>query len=192
MYNEAEESKNKRARRFLKDKAMSLPTKKAVFLLVSLVLAFLAIYLFYFKAREEIKSTTPTTITFQTVDRGSFSNVAIKETELIVIREEGKWQVFWKAHKGSDPQTSVPRADFSKEMVVGVFSKGASSGYEVVIYKVDWKTDKILVLANIKTPGDNCSVTKVNSQPFHLVKMPKTSLPVEVNTTEVKGQPCSA
>jgi hypothetical protein len=110
-----------------------------------------------------------TSVAFTTVHRGSDSQV--ENAKNVTVRTAADWRALWKEHSFSLP---LPKVDFSKEMVVGVFlGMRPTGGHSVTITAVDLKGDELVVTYREETPAANAMVTQALTSPVHLVRLPQ-------------------
>jgi len=103
---------------------------------------------------------------------GSHSNVT-KEAYQIITSKEALQEVYAIINKTRRPGYSIPKIDFSKETVIGLFmGSKTSGGYAISIDHIDFKPDETLV--NIVKKKPSCMATSVMTQPFYIAKIPKT------------------
>ena len=114
------------------------------------------------------------TITFTNVAGGAASQ--IDEPRRVVIRTEAEFQALWKSHSTAP----VPKVDFTKSIVVGVFmGMRPTAGYTVGISTVR-RTPKGAVVEFIEgAPEKDRMVAQMLTSPFHLVAIPRDIESVE-------------
>ena len=123
-------------------------------------------------------------IPFTTLEKGTYSGII--ELSFVVIRNKDEWNNFWDRHVSNIiPKPDVPEIDFSKEMVIGVFTgQKSSGGYTVEIVNI-LKDERIIkVFYKEKAPLPEEIVTTVFTQPYHFIKMPKEGLLALINLTQ--------
>ncbi|MFH1777864.1 MAG: protease complex subunit PrcB family protein [Candidatus Omnitrophota bacterium] len=107
------------------------------------------------------------------------------QQEMFVITTKEEWSAVWK--KVHSLQLSIPvlpEIDFDKEMVIAVFmGEKSSGGYIIEVTKII-KTDKEVVVEIMeKTPAPGTMKTMALTQPYHLVVIEKSNLPVVFQQT---------
>jgi hypothetical protein len=119
------------------------------------------------------------TIAFTNVAQGSSSQV--DEPRKVIVRSAEEFQALWKTHSTAP----LPKVDFSKSIVVGVFlGMRPTAGYTVGIQAVR-RTEGGAVVEYIEgVPDKSRMVAQVLTSPFHLV-----SIPSDVKTVEFKQLP---
>lgn len=135
-------------------------------------------------ARNEklIALPTPTpekTISVTVIHSGSNSGYGKAREE--IIKTLGEWQALWgDVTYAILPSSPVPEIDFKKEMVLGVFMGNRNTGgYNTEIKKIIESEGIYQVYVQETSPGKNCITTQSLTQPFQIVKIPKTDLKIE-------------
>lgn len=116
-------------------------------------------------------------VSFSTVARGGVSRV--KQPLDAVVRTREEWAALWARHVG--PAAAAPTVDFSAEMVVAVFAgERPTTGFDLEITRV-LSTDRGLQVAyRERTPPPGALVRPVLTAPFHVIRLPRSELPVHV------------
>lgn len=113
-------------------------------------------------------------IAFTDVARGTASQ--IDESRKVIVRTPDEWQAVWKEHASSQ----LPAVDFSKTMVVGVFSgTKPTAGYSVQISAVRRDGSKAVVEYAEQSPAPGAIVAQILTSPFHMVSIPRDVQDVE-------------
>ena len=115
-------------------------------------------------------------VTFSTIDKGAVSGISTRER--LTIKEETTWISVWSKHaQSSKSPRVVPHVDFERDMVLAVF-QGDKSGYNDMVHieKVRLFKDKMVVLLGHQNLGAEHAKSTLRS--YHIVSLPKTSLPV--------------
>jgi hypothetical protein len=119
-------------------------------------------------------------VAFTTVHRGSDSQV--EDAKNATVRTVTEWRALWKEHSFSLP---LPKVDFTKEMVVGVFlGMRPTGGHSVTITAIELvsvarsapgaaKNDELVVTYRVEAPAPNTMVTQALTSPVHLVRLPQ-------------------
>jgi hypothetical protein len=128
--------------------------------------------------------TVATAVVLQTL---AFTNVAqgtssqIDEPRKVIIRSAEEFQALWKTHSTAP----LPKVDFSKSIVVGVFlGMRPTAGYSVAIQAVGRTEGGAIVEYREGLPDKSKMVAQMLTSPFHLV-----SIPSDVKTVEFKQLP---
>lgn len=108
-------------------------------------------------------------------------NCGYYEPSRVVIYTEDQWKEIWeKVHALRLPRPQLPKIDFEKKMVVAVFMGNRSSGgYEIEIIKISKTEKEIVVEVKEKEPPPESLQTMVLTQPYHIVVIKKSLLPVK-------------
>jgi PrcB C-terminal len=105
----------------------------------------------------------------RTIDQGSQSG--IDEPRTVVVRSADEWSRLWRAHAADKP---APAVDFTKEMVVGVFTGSRpTAGYSVQIVGTREQSEGLLVDYREGSPAPDMMTAQVITSPYHLVAVPK-------------------
>mmetsp|Transcript_7510 Transcript_7510/g.9626 ORF Transcript_7510/g.9626 Transcript_7510/m.9626 type:complete len:129 (+) Transcript_7510:155-541(+) len=115
------------------------------------------------------------TITFSTVAKGH--NSGIKNSANEIIQSGSDFNELWRRHTSIFyPPPDVPPVDFLTETVLAVFRGTKSSGgYGVEVKGVEDTGDEIVVSCETTDPSPYDMVTMALTQPFHIVRTPKTT-----------------
>ncbi len=101
---------------------------------------------------------------FTSIDRGQ--NSAIEESREVVIRSAKEWTTFWK-QVGTD--RALPKVDFARSMVVGVFlGTRPTGGYTVEITNVQVEGQDLVVSYQERKPGADELAAQVITSPYDL------------------------
>ena len=117
-------------------------------------------------------------VPFTPVDSGVLSGIT--RPAQLVVRDEATWKELWQEHASvSFPAPALPQIDFAREMVIAVFAgERFTMGYTVVITQIKQFNDGLQIHYTINVPGPNCFVEQTLSQPFAIVKIPRSDKPV--------------
>lgn len=123
-------------------------------------------------------------VPFETVDQGDHSG--IRGERRVVVRDGAAWAALWAEHgAGRTPPPELPEVDFSREMVVGFFwGEKPTAGYRVEISEVLAEAGRLVVRVEVGSPPPGAPVVQVLTQPHHLVRLPRSELPVEFLVVE--------
>jgi hypothetical protein len=108
--------------------------------------------------------------------KGSSSISGIKEQRFVIVKDAATWETLWAEHTKNKPAPSI---HFEQDMVLGVFlGTRGNSCFSVTIESVEQIAKKHLVVKyREEKSGPVCS--QVEIQPFHLISLRSTTLPVE-------------
>jgi hypothetical protein len=127
----------------------------------------------------DISSAAVVQVPFMTLDKGSRSG--IRERKRVVVKTEREWEKLKRSHQASGSRTQIPSVDFEQEMVAAVFAgEKRTGGYGIEITKIeeDAQDRRLTVFFRENRPPPNAMLTQALTQPFHVVKLKKTTLKV--------------
>lgn len=116
---------------------------------------------------------------FETI--GAEVRTNIRDQRNVVIRDESAWAALWNEHAG--PGVAVPKVDFDKQMVIGVFrGPKPSTCHNGGVAGVGFRDGKLVVgiVDYVPAPGIMCGAAIV--YPAHLVTVARSDAPVEFVT----------
>lgn len=122
--------------------------------------------------------------------KGDVSGITGKRLQ--VIRDINTFTDLWVDHAaGFAPQPAQPVVAFGTDMVVAAFmGERETDGYAVTIEDIRENNEFIVVEIELETPGDNCAVTQVLTQPHHVIVLPDSDLPVQFSESTVEAEAC--
>ncbi len=111
--------------------------------------------------------------------RGTYCGVT--EPQRRVITDGPAWQKLWQqVHDGQSPMPMTPNIDFGKYAAVVVFmGEQRSGGYDIEITAILEMPDKRQIVVRESRPKSGGMVTMALTQPYHIVIVNKSSLPIE-------------
>lgn len=75
--------------------------------------------------------------------------------------------------------TAIPLVDFTKHEVIAVFDGSHSTGgYAVTVSRIVDADGQRTVYLSREEPGETCSISQGTSNPFQIVRVEKTTLPI--------------
>jgi hypothetical protein len=102
----------------------------------------------------------------------------VTEPRNVVVRDEAAWATLWAEHAGKD--VALPKIDFSKQMVIGVFRGAQPDGCRsTAIGSVEFKEGKLNVVHEDTVPGPGIVCTMAIVYPAALVVVSRSEAPVE-------------
>jgi len=121
---------------------------------------------------------TGETITIQQEWKGY--HCGYTEPSTLVIQTEDGWKEVWqRVHRLRLPRPELPQIDFQKEMIIAVFmGKRSSGGYDIEIVRITETREEILVDVKEKEPPPGSLRTMALTQPYHIVVIRRSPLPV--------------
>ena len=119
---------------------------------------------------------------FETIDIGVQSGVAGGELKITQIETQAEWENFWSRHQGNViPPPPAPSVDFSREMVIAAVDQTEpSGGYRFEITGIEEIEGGLAVRVSKMIPGPDCIVTTALTQPFHIVRMARTTVSLNI------------
>ncbi len=117
-------------------------------------------------------------VPFTTIDSGSNSGVNVRH--LVAIKDQAEWMALWRRHASNlQPPPTPPNVDFNSEMVVAVFSgERKSGGYGIQVDSIKLAGNKLVVIVSETSPGPGDITMMMITQPYHIVRLGKSTLPV--------------
>jgi PrcB C-terminal len=125
----------------------------------------------------------PAQVTFTTIAEGQQSNV--EDAREVVVRSAAEWKTLWQQHAPDQP---MPKVDFAKSMVIGVFLGSRSTGgYRATISAVDRDGAGLVVTWREERPGPDAIVSQMLTFPYHVVRVDRSSGPVKFRRATASG-----
>jgi hypothetical protein len=123
---------------------------------------------------------------FETIDSGAQSGIGGEEPSLFVLRTEDDWRDFWALHQSHTlPSPEAPDVDFEREMVIAAVDGGQpSGGYRLEIDTIGRADAALVVDVTRRVPGQGCVTTAALTQPYHIVRVARSDLGVEIAVTD--------
>lgn len=116
-------------------------------------------------------------IAFITIARGGESGV--RQPLQMVIRSEDAWQKLWQKHtSGLIRSTPSPVVDFSRDIVIGIFAGITDRYVEISVLQIAHRDGEVVVRVLIRRTVPGPSGGEGAGAPFHIVRLPRSSLPV--------------
>lgn len=133
--------------------------------------------------------------TFTLIERGcnsgysQFGGVPINEVTLFKITSQEDLNAFWALHKSAyNPQPPTPQVDFNNRMILALLCPVyATGGYNISVDEIYELEDQLIIAATVATPGQGCVLTMTTTQPFIIVEVNSSPLPVKLNHTTIKA-----
>lgn len=136
----------------------------------------------------ELENKLVKSLEFTTIEKGFFSGFTKRKNWVIKTQEQ--WLKLWNMHTSTRiPHPPSPVIDFTKNMVLAVFiGQKPTGGFSVEIIRVEKKEDTIVVFFRETKPSPDAEVTAVLTQPYHIIKIKKTDLPVVFKNLEEENK----
>ena len=109
----------------------------------------------------------------RTIAKGDQSH--IDAARQVLVRTPAEWAALWQQHAPDHP---LPRVDFTREMVVGVFmGSRPNAGFSTAIVSTTaTPSGTLLVRYTEKIPAPGSITAQILTFPFHLVAIPKADV----------------
>ncbi len=109
------------------------------------------------------------------------------ERKQYVINAGENWNELWLEFTSNiTPTPFFPPPDFDSYTVIAFFAgTKPTGGYEVEITEVLEASDKIYIKLTETSPGIECVVFEAITEPYHIIKIPKTDKEIEFILNEV-------
>jgi hypothetical protein len=112
------------------------------------------------------------TVVFTTIEHNEGGRHG--QPEQVVIRDAESWEALHKSMYAHTEAAPLPKVDFSKNMVVGIFlGSKKTGGYDVKITRIQENETALEVLYTESTPKGLAA--QVTSYPYHLVSVKSTN-----------------
>lgn len=129
-----------------------------------------------------------TLVTIEAQWQGFFSEAT--EPQEWVIADPETWAAVWHQTNPGIPPSPVPAIDFSRSMVIGAaLGQRMTGGYEVRITEIVEQAGELVVRVEQVAPPPDAMTIAALTQPFHLVQIPRSTLPVRFAWNEPPTQP---
>lgn len=123
---------------------------------------------------------------FETIEMGDQSAIGGGQPQLFAIRRESEWEQFWpRLQANLTPTPELPAVDFSREIVIAAVDRTEpSGGYRFEITAIEEAGGALEVHVSKGVPGQDCAVTAVITQPYHIVRLARSDLPPRLVLSE--------
>lgn len=141
-----------------------LPKKTLIFILI---LALVGSIYFLFFSGDSFRGEPVEFIIFNEGDFGGYEGKGN-----FVIRNTEEWQGAWeKLHSNIVPQPKPPIIDFSKNVMIVIFSgEKPTGGYSVSVSSIKESSNSLFVFIKESRPGQNCQVTQAITKPYTIIQ----------------------
>lgn len=114
------------------------------------------------------------TITFETLAEDFYGGMT--DSKFIVIKEETTLNEIYKLiNKSKSPGIKIPIINFEKETVLVLFlGEKSSGGHSISVEQILDENEKVTVKYKVTLPKLGEMVTTVMTQPYCIIKIPKT------------------
>jgi hypothetical protein len=108
----------------------------------------------------------------RTIEKGDQSN--IESAKQVLVRTEAELRQLWQQHA---PDRPMPKVDFSREMVVGVFmGSRPNAGFSTAIVSATAANGALMVRYSENKPVAGSVSAQILTFPYHLVAIPKADV----------------
>lgn len=109
------------------------------------------------------------------LDRGG--QTFVDDRRQVVARTQEEWSALWKQHA---PDRPMPRVDFAKEMVIGVFmGSRPTAGFSVRIVSAAEDRGEFVVRYLEQRPAADRMTAQVITSPYHIIAVPRSAAPAK-------------
>ena len=114
-------------------------------------------------------------VKFEEVCKGNYCGITDRKNQVIKTQED--WNKLWeKTYSIQTPKPKLPKIDFNKEMIIGIYSgEHNSGGYDVEITEIKKHKGEINVSFFYVAPGPTCEVTSALTQPYCFIRLKKSN-----------------
>ena len=124
-----------------------------------------------------------TALDFETIEKGYYHQY-YNTTQEVVIDDISTYGILYNMMKCGYYACGIvvipPEVDFSNSTVIAVFmGEKPTGGHDIEITNITDEGDKVVVNVKRISPDENCVVTQVLTQPYHIVKTSKITKNVE-------------
>ena len=124
------------------------------------------------------------TVPFDVLDAGTHAVGVEARKNYAAYSKEGLEKI-WKIAYGTDAPP-LPKVDFSKEYVIGVFAGQKSTGGNSATITTVTEAENMRTVAVMLTkPGEDCMVTQSLTNPYQIVAVPFSDATLTHSDTEV-------
>jgi len=108
----------------------------------------------------------------RTIEKGEQSN--IENPKQVLVRTEAELRQLWQEHGAARP---LPKVDFSREMVVGVFmGSRPNAGFSTAVTLTTTGNGALIVKYTETAPPPDAITAQILTFPYHLVAIAKADV----------------
>jgi protease stability complex PrcB-like protein len=121
------------------------------------------------------KTLLQNTIAFEILAQDFYGGMV--DSKFMVINDETSLNdIYNRISKDRTPKLDTPKINFNRETVIALFlGEKNSGGYSITVEQIMNLNDKVNVVYRITSPKAGEMVTSVMTQPYCIIKIPKTS-----------------
>ncbi|HUY62307.1 MAG TPA: protease complex subunit PrcB family protein [Candidatus Paceibacterota bacterium] len=113
-------------------------------------------------------------VPFEELVAGTHSSVSARVDYLITSASE--LNQLWTMLGTTD---KMPSVDFTNDEIIAVFAgQKPTSGYSIAVSKIEDDGAARTVIVDLTQPGSGCATATALTDPYQIVQVPKTSLPL--------------
>jgi len=114
-----------------------------------------------------------------------YGGIEVTDVTLIEITSQEDLDEFWSLHKSNEsPGSTTPLVDFNNKMLLVIICPVYSTGgYDIIINEIYENDKKLVVAATLQSPGSGCMVSQALTQPYTIVEIDFSDLPIALNLT---------
>lgn len=117
----------------------------------------------------------PSPLPLAELARGSFGPCVAARRE--VVRDAAAWDRAWAEVQAT--RMAPPAVDFAGQVaIVACLGQRRSGGHAIEIVAVEVAEDALIVSVRTTAPAPDAITTQALTQPFHIVRVARTTLPV--------------
>jgi len=121
------------------------------------------------------KPLQQSTVAFETLKQDVYGGMVASKF-MIIKNEKDLDLVYSSINKSRTPELEMPTIDFDKETIIALFlGEKNSGGHSIAVEQIMNVNDKVNVVYRITSPKAGEMVTSVMTQPYCIIKIPKTS-----------------
>lgn len=104
----------------------------------------------------------------------------------LVVTSQAEWEATWRhVWHGHSPVPATPAVDFEREVVlVAAMGSRSSGGYHIQLQQAAAQSNRVVVRVIETSPGSRCFTTAALTEPVDVVRLPRTSLPIDFQTVK--------
>jgi hypothetical protein len=108
----------------------------------------------------------------RTLEKGDQSS--IEEARQVLVRTDAELRQLWQQHS---PERPMPKVDFSREMVIGVFmGSRPNAGFSTAIVSATAANGALIVRYSESKPAPGIISAQILTFPYHLVAISKADV----------------
>lgn len=152
----------------------SIPARLLIIVAISLAVSWAVVLVYFAYAQREA-------IQFRSISWAQGSNHSTRDN--LIINDQTTWVSVWGEIAGNNPFNPLPQVNFGNTTLIAAFAgTEPSAGYAVNVTSITKTSTHVEVQITLVVPGQNCIEAEMLTSPYHIVIVPKISLPVEFRT----------